>query len=248
MAGLVVLTSCAGRKSKLERMQLNCTQRITKALQSYKAKKYAMAITRFEDARIQCSGSPVMDTVLFYLGMANVKSKKYIEARTEFQRLVQDFPGSPFFDEAKFRIGYAVFKQSSPINRDQKETKESIRLLDNFLEMYPKSPFADSAAFYRSEAYEKLATKEFKNAQFYENVNEPEAAVVYYRVFLEKFMDSKQVDQARFNTLSLLIKLDRLSEAEEMYHELLEKGKNKQLKKEAKAIYANVKKAAGGGN
>jgi pentatricopeptide repeat protein len=61
-------------------------------------------------------------------------------------------------------------------------------------------------------------------------------------------MDSKQVDQARFNALSLLIKLDRLSEAEEMYHELLEKGKNKQLQKEAKTMFANVRKTAGGGN
>lgn len=248
MAGLLMLTSCAARKNKLEKMRLDCSQRVSKGLQSYNARKYSMAITRFEDARIQCSGSPIMDTVLFYLGMANVKSKKYIEARTEFQRLVQDFPGSPFFDEAKFRIGYAVFKQSSPTNRDQKETKEAIRLFDDFLEMYPKSPFADSVAFYRTEAYEKLAEKEFKNAQFYEKINEPEAAVIYYRAFIEKFMDSKQADQARFNAFSLLIKLDRFSEAEDMYHELLEKGKNKQLQKEAKTLFANIKKAAGGVN
>ncbi|MBN1306822.1 MAG: outer membrane protein assembly factor BamD [Chitinispirillaceae bacterium] len=246
MAGFLLVTSCAARKNKLEKMQIDCAQRVSKALLSYNTKKYAMALTRFEDARMQCSGTSIMDTVLFFLGMANAKTKKYLEARVEFQRLVQDFPGSPFFEEAKFRIGYVVFKQSNPANRDQKETREAIRLLDNFIELYPKSPFVDSAAFYRTEAYEKLATKDFRNAQFYEKINEPEAAVVYYRAFISQFIDSKMVDQARFNAFVLLLKLDRIGEAKELYDALIEKGKNKELQKEAKILFANAKRASAG--
>jgi outer membrane protein assembly factor BamD len=241
IAGMLLLASCAST-NKLEKMKLNCAERVSKALELYKAKKYSRALVRFEDARLQCSGSPVMDTVLFFLGMTNAKTKKYIEARTEFQRLTQDFPGSPFFEEAKFRIGYVVFMQSSPFNRDQKETKEAIRLLDNYIELNPKSPFADSALHYRTEAYEKLAKKEFENAQFYEKINERESAVVYYRAFLNQFIDSKLVDQARFNVMKLLVKLDRKSEAIEFYNELLNKGKNKELKKTAKELFADRQK------
>ena len=237
VAGMVAFASCAST-NKMEKMKLDCTERVTKALELYKAKKYSSVLVRLEDARMQCNGSPIMDTVLFYLGMANVKTKKYVEARTEFQRLTQDFPGSPFFDEAKFRIGYSVFKQSSPYNRDQQETREAIRLFDDYMETYPKSPFIDSAAFYRTEAYEKLATKEFKSAQFYEKVHEPDAAVVYYRTFIGQFPDSKLLDQARFNALSILIKLGRDTEARELLDELLAKGTSKALKKQAKALFA----------
>lgn len=237
----ILLTSCAST-NKFEKMKLDCTERVTKALELYRLKKYSSALVRLEDARIQCSGNPIMDTVLFYLGMSNVKTKKYVEGRTEFQRLTQDFPGSPFFDEAKFRIGYSVFKQSSPYNRDQQETREAIRLFDDYIETYPKSSFIDSAVFYRSEAYEKLASKEFKNAQFYEKVNEPDAAVVYYRTFISQYADSKQVDQARFNALSILKKEGRDSEAQELLDELLEKGKNKELKKQAKALFSPGRK------
>ena len=237
-AGIILLSSCSSSK-KLEKMQLDCTERVTKALKLYKAKKYSSVLVRLEDARMQCGGSQIMDTVLFYLGMANVKTKKYVEARTEFQRLVQDFPGSPFFDEAKFRIGYAVFMQSSPYNRDQRETREAIRLFDDYVETFPNSSFADSAVFYRKEAYEKLATKEFKNAQFYEKVNEPDAAVVYYRTFMGQFPDSKLIDQARYNAIALLVKLDREAEAKELLAELLDKGSSKALKKEAKALLSS---------
>jgi outer membrane assembly lipoprotein YfiO len=174
--------------------------------------------------------------------MTNAKTKKYIEARTEFERLTQDFPGSPFFEEAKFRIGYVVFLQSNPSNRDQKETKEAIRLLDNFIELNPKSPFIDSAMYYHTLAYEKLAKKDFENAQFYEKINERDAAVVYYRAFLDQFIDSKLADQARYNAIELLLKLDRVSEAIEMREELLNNGKNKELQKKARALFANLKK------
>jgi outer membrane protein assembly factor BamD len=239
----ILLTSCA-TTSKFEKMKIDCTNRVTKALEQYRLKKYSSALVRLEDARTQCSGSLIMDTVLFYLGMSNVKTKKYVEARTEFQRLTQDFPGSPFFDEAKFRIGYTVFKQSGPYNRDQKETREAIRLFDDYIETYPKSTFVDSAVFYRGEAFEKLATKEFKNARFYEKVNEPDAAVVYYRTFISQYADSKLADQARFNALSILMKQGRTSEARDLLTELLEKGRDKELQKQAKALFAPGRKGA----
>jgi len=244
LAVVVCLTSCAARKGRLEKMQMDCTERITKGLENYKKKKYASALTRLEDARMQCSGTPVMDTVLFYLGMANIKTKKYTEARTEFQRLVQEYPGSPFFDEAKFRIGYSVYRQSNKFDRDQKETREAIRIFDGVIESYPESRFIDSVIHYRSEAYEKLATKEFENAEFYVKISEPEAAAVYFRAFLDQFSDSKLADRARLMELSLLVKLDRMAEASERYEELMEKSRSEETKKEAKLLLGTVNKSA----
>lgn len=237
LAACLVLFSCASQ-NKLEKMQQDCEARISQALKRYEKGRYSSVQLALEDARTQCSGSPVMDTVLFYLGMSNLQMKNYIEARTEFQRLVQDFPGSPFFDEAKFRIAYTVLKQSSRYDRDQKETNEALSLFDRLIEMYPNSAFIDSAIFYRKEAYEKLAFKEFKNAQFYEKVNEYESAVVYYRSFMSEYPDSKLYDQAQYNSIVLLKKLDRIQEAKELLSEFLEKGKDKKLKKEAKELFS----------
>ncbi len=242
-AGVMLFASCAGT-NKLEKKVEDCAERISRGIELYHGKRYGMALARLEDARTQCSGSPSMDTVLFYLGMTNVKQKKFIEARTEFQRLVQDFPGSPFFDEAKFRIGYVVFQQSHPLNRDQKETREALRLLEDYVESYPSSSMIDSARFYRNEAYEKLALKEFKNAQFYEKIDEPEAAVVYYRAFLNQFPESKLVDQARFTATEILLRLDRNAEAEELRDELIERGKNKELQKKVKTLFPQKSKGA----
>ncbi|MCX7725721.1 MAG: outer membrane protein assembly factor BamD [Chitinispirillaceae bacterium] len=231
----LIFLSCAARK-KID-VSLDCSQRVAKIIELYNSKKYSFALSRIEDAKMQCSGTELMDTILYYSGMINIKTKKYLEAQTEFQKLVQDFPTSPFSIEAKFRIAYAVFKQSASPHHDQKETKEAIRLFDNFIDLYPNTPFTDSAIYYRTEAYEKLALKEFRNAQFYEKINEPEAAVIYYKVFLSQFADSRLVDKARYNAFLLLVKLNRFTEAKELYTELIERGKDKELIKEATAIY-----------
>lgn len=248
VSAALVLVTCSGG-NKLEKQRLDCTERVEKSIELYHSGKYSSAVYRLEDAKIQCSGSEVMDTVFYYLGMANMYSKKYIEARTEFQRLVQDFPGSPYFDEAKFRIGYVVFQQSNPVTKDQKETREAIRLFDSFIESYPRSAFADSALFYRTKAYEKLALKEFNNSVFYVNAKEPEAAVVYFKIFLTQFADSKLADQARYNIIELLIKLGRIAEAREQYEDFMEKVKNEDLRKSAETftIKLNIKSPDNGG-
>jgi len=240
---VALLGSCAGG-NKLEKQRLDCAERVAKALDQYKKKKYASVVYRLEDTRTQCNGSPVMDTVLYYLGMANFMDHKYIEARTEFQRLVQDFPGSPFFDEAKFRIGCSVFMQGHPSDRDQKETREAIRLFDSFIESYPRSAFVDSVNYYRTQAYEKLAKKEFDNAEFYVKANEPEAAVVYFKVFLTQFSDSRLADQARYNAIELLVKLSRTAEAVELYDDFMREGKNRELMKAAGTLTARYRKPA----
>jgi outer membrane protein assembly factor BamD (BamD/ComL family) len=120
-------------------------------------------------------------------------------------------------------------------------------LLDDFIESFPRSPFADSAMYYRTEAYEKLALKEFNNAVFYVNAKEPESAVVYYKTFMTQFVNSRLVDQARFNSIELLLKLNRTSEALDLQDELLTKGKNKALQKAARVLTGKIKRTADGG-
>ena len=240
IAGMLILGSCAGG-NKLEKRKADCAERIEKSIGFYNAKKYSRAMVKLEDARMQCGGNPNMDTILYYLGMTDAKMKKFVEARTEFQRLVQDFPESPFYEEAKFRIGYVVYLQSNPTNLDQQETREAVRLLDDFIEMNPQSSFMDSARYYRTEAYEKLAKKEFDNAVFYERINEKEAAIVYYRTFLNQYIDSRLVDQVRINMVELLLKLGRESEAAEMCDDFLKNGKDKELRKRAKNLLAGLK-------
>lgn len=168
-----------------------------------------------------------MDSILYYLGMADLKSKNYIEGRTNFELLAQDYHQSPFHKEAQFRIGYAVYMQSHPSGRDQQETKEAISLFRDFLDENPDGPFADSARKYLDLSYEKLAKKEFDAANFYIKIDEFESAVVCFKTFLLDHPQSKYVDQARYTAAELLIKLNRKSESKELLDALIQNSSDK---------------------
>jgi outer membrane protein assembly factor BamD len=234
-ACLVLPASAAFKKGKDR--TVDCSKKLNEALLLYKNKRYSQAQLKLSDMKVQCNGSSVMDSVLYYLGMTDIFTKKYIEARTEMELLVQDYPQSAFFKEAKFRIPYCVYKQSNSYERDQKETEEAIRLFRDYLTESSSTGWEmDSARYYYKDAIEKMAKKEFQAAKFYERVEKYEAAVVYYRTFLDDFPESKFSDEAQLNLLQILVHLERNAEAQEALDEMVTKNTNPDLIKKAKEI------------
>ncbi|HEX2955775.1 MAG TPA: outer membrane protein assembly factor BamD [Chitinispirillaceae bacterium] len=234
---LVLPVSAAIKSKKGKDRTVDCSKKLNEAILLYKNKRYSQAQLKLSDIKVQCNGSPVMDSVLYYLGMSDIMAKKYIEARTEMELLVQDYPQSAFFNEAKFRVPYCVYKQSSSYERDQKETEEAIRLFRDFLTESPSTGWEmDSARFYYKEAIEKMAKKEFQAAKFYERVERYEAAVVYYRTFLNDYPESKFSDEAQLNMLQILVRLERNAEAQEALDEIITQNRNTELIKKAKEI------------
>lgn len=244
IAKLLTLTVCIllpvsaiGKPKKSKDRTVDCSRKLNESVQLYKKGRFSQAQLKLADMKMQCNGSPVMDSVLYYLGMSNIQTKKYIEGRTEMELLVQDFPNSVFFNEAKFRIPFCVYKQSHSYERDQEETHEAIRLFRDYLNESPSDGWEmDSARFYYKEAIEKLAKKEFQAARFYETVERYEAAIVYYRTFLSEFPESKFSDEARLNVLALLVRLERTAEAQEALEEIVTQNPNKETVQKAKEI------------
>jgi outer membrane protein assembly factor BamD len=220
---------------------VDCSKKLNEALLLYKNKRYSQAQLKLTDMKVQCNGSSVMDSVLYYLGMTDIFTKKYIEARTEMELLVQDYPLSAFFNEAKFRVPFCVYKQSASFDRDQKETEEAIRLFRDYLTESSSTGWEmDSARYYYKDAIEKMAKKEFQAAKFYERVQRYEAAVVYYRAFLNDYPESKFSDEAQLNILQILVRLERNAEAQEALDEMVAKNDNPELIQKAKDIVQKV--------
>lgn len=234
---LVLPVSASLKIKKIKDRTVDCSKKLNEAILMYKNKRYSQAQLKLADMKVQCNGSSVMDSVLYYLGMSDILTKKYIEARTEMELLVQDYPQSAFFDEAKFRIPYCVYKQSNSYDRDQKETEESIRLFRDYLTESSSTGWEmDSARYYYKDAIDKMAKKEFQAAKFYERVEKYEAAVVYYRTFLSDYPESKFSDEAQLNMIQILVKLERSAEAQEAVEDIVSKNGNPELIKKAKEI------------
>lgn len=249
MKRIIVISLCiatmftvpAFSKTKKKAKLFDCSKAISEAISYYNNGKYARVKTLLDKAKVQCSGSPVMDSILYYLAMSELKDKYFIEARANFELLAQDYPNSPFHQEAQFRIGYAVFKQSHSSSRDQAETKEAISIFRDYLDYNPDGEVADSVKKYLNECYNKLAEKDFNAANFYIKIHELESAVVSFKTFIQEHSESGFVDQARLITADLLMQLDRKSESREFLDALIQNSTDQVLISKAHSLLKKLK-------
>jgi outer membrane protein assembly factor BamD len=218
----VPFLSCTGDSSKklIKQGLYKCQERLGTAAQLMERRNFTGALRILEEVKYQCGGSPFMDTVYYYAAMSNFRLKQYEDARFEFETLYREHPRSPFAEEAHFRLAHMRFIQSHPPRRDQSETKEAMRLFNDYLDLFPKGAFADSAKALFMTGLNRLAEKEFNTARFYLRQREHEAALIYYRSVLREYPDSKFAPEAVVGMAEMLVLLGRTEDAEDVIEEL----------------------------
>jgi len=223
------------RRKKQSRL-IDCSVKLKKVVAAYGKKHYGEVEIDLAEMKTSCSGHNAMDSIIYFLGMAYLLDKKPEEAKYEFQEIMRDFPKSPFFEEAHFRIGHCSHAAAPTYERDQADTREAIRQLNEFLDTYGDSRFADSARYYLAEANEKLAKKEFMSARFYEKISEFEAAIIYYKTVVSDFPGSKYVPEAKLQMAEDLVKVRRPAEAVQVLDEILSEPAPDDIRIKAKAL------------
>jgi len=228
----------AARTKKL----YDCSGKIQKAIEKYNKKKYLDCQDILTEVLTQCPGHSAYDTALYYQAKSMLATKKYDEAKTEFDRLASTYPNSPFYEEAFFRIGQCMFLESNAPDLDQATTKDAQGRLKDFCESFSKSLYADSARAVIALTEEKLAEKEFLNARFYEKIDQFEAAVVYYKMVIQGFPQSKLVPEAMLAMAEDLIKSNRMGEAATTLDDLTSRTNDDAVLKKARSLKSKLSK------
>jgi outer membrane protein assembly factor BamD len=242
VASVVLLGSLqaeAAWKSR-RRKRYDCARQLQRALTRYEKGRFNEVKAILAETKMQCNGHNAMDSILYYLGIAKLKTRSPQEAKIEFERLVIDFANSAFHEEALFRIGHCSYAASNPPMRDQSTTRDAVRELNNFIDTYPESPFADSAQKYLKKSYEKLAEKEYRNARFYEKIEKWESAIVYYRELITAYPESKYVPESKYAIAHALNLVQRPTEARDILKRLLEEKPGSEIERKARLLLSRL--------
>ena len=234
----VIVSGCGSSSStKLIKKGLyNCNSRLETAMKRMEKRNYSDAIRIFDEIKYQCGGSSLMDTVYYHAAMSHFHLKQYSDARVEFESLQMEYPRSPFVEESHYRIGQMRYLRSHNARRDQTETKEAIRLLGDYIDLYPNGVFADSARHFRTLAVEKLAEKEFRNAMFYRRQKEHNASLIYFNTLLTQYPQSKFIPEAVVGTVEALTAVGRVEDARETLETLEMADFSEPLQKRLEAV------------
>ena len=160
-----------------------------------------------------CQGTGFAERSQFMLAESHFRLEEWIEARGEYSSFAMNFPGSPYAETASYRKAVAAYRMSYSDGRDESNTLSAIQDFERFRSDYPSSPLLDSAGFFLDSLTERQAERELKVATLYWRMNEPQAAAVYLKEFLDNYLRSPRWNESALLLIDCYIKLEQFEQA-----------------------------------
>jgi outer membrane protein assembly factor BamD len=193
LLAIVIFYNCAGTKPQPD---WTASQYFKYAKAKFDDEDYFDAANEFTVVVLRYAGSTVADSAQLYLADCHYNMEEYIIAAAEYEKLITNMSRSPLVPEAQYKLAESYFQLSPRPSLDQNYTEKAMREYQNFIEDYPNSELKESAEKKILLCREKLATKQYKNAEGYRKMREFKAAIIYYGIVIDEYYDTTLADDA----------------------------------------------------
>lgn len=135
---------------------------------------------------------------MMYAAACFEKEKEYIDAISAYEALAARYPQSGYRNDALYRAAFCRYNISTKHARDERTMNNALAALTKAVEADPGHESAGDASGKIAEISQQLAAMNFEKARFYDEIrHNPEAAIVAYTDFIEKFPASKSTEKAK---------------------------------------------------
>ena len=208
----LLLASCSN-KTYTGSLTDKCVAEYKDAETQFKEAKYWSAKEDLDEILQNCTGTGVMEEAHFLLAESHFRLEEWIEARAEYGSFVNFFPGSPFAETAAYRKAVSAYNLSYKDSRDQSNTSFAIRDFNQFGLEHPNSALIDSAFMYLDSLNNRVAENDFQIARLYFRMDEPGAAAIYLKEFLDEFPKSPRQKEAFLMIVNSYIEMKEFAAA-----------------------------------
>ena len=188
---VALFSGCSSDSSNRVTHTQFCKNKYDKAEELFKKEKYGRVIDKAEEIMSYCAGTGYLEQTSFLLAESHFNLENWIEARGEYGSFIANFPGSPFAESAEFKKAICSFNMEFRVSRDEANTTVAMKDFERYLSNHPDTPLRDSINYYYGLLVERIAEKEFQTARLYLRMDKPQAAVIYFKEFLETYQNSK---------------------------------------------------------
>ena len=154
-----------------------------------------------------------------YLGEGSAES--LVLAIAEFQEFLSFYPTHARADYAQYKLGLAHFRQMRAPQRDQTETRDSIREFETFVTRYPNSSLLPEVQNRLREAKDRLSEAEFEVGRFYFRIHWYPGAIERLTALLKDDPEFTSRDGAYYYLGESLLQVGRKAEALPLFEKLV---------------------------
>lgn len=205
LISLAILSSCSEYQKALKSEDIAEKFKIGDSL--YSQGKYAKANKLFAQIVPNYRGKPQAEKLMYLYSNSFYKMGDYYVAGYQFERFATSYPKSEKLEEAYFLSAKSYYMLSPVYTKDQKETKEALEKIQNFIDLYPDSEYVAEANKLIKELDFKLEKKAFEIAKQYNRISDYPASVKSFDNFLFDFPGSSLKEEALFYRLDSAYKL-----------------------------------------
>lgn len=139
---------------------------------------------------------------------------QYEEAVTAGKRYLNLYPESSDAAYAQYIIGLAYWKQIPSVTQDQRTSQQTLEAMKAVIDNYPDSEYVEDAQAKMRFARDQLAGKEMQIGRYYLERKEYIAAVSRFRVVVETYPMTNQIEEALARLVETYYAMGLASEAQ----------------------------------
>ena len=173
----------------------------------YNEGKFAKANRLFAQIVPNYRGKPQAEKLMYLYSNTFYKMRDFYIAGYQFERFASSYPKSEKLEEASFLSAKSYYQLSPVYSKEQKETKEAIEKLQEFINLFPGSKYISEANTLVQELDFKLEKKAYEIARQYNHISDYPASVRSFDNFIFEFPGSKLRENALFYRLDSAYKL-----------------------------------------
>ena len=202
---LVTLSSCSEYQKALKSEDTATKFKLGEEL--YNAGKYDKANKLFAQIVPSYRGKPQAEKLMYLYSQSFYKMRDYYIAGYQFERFASSYPQSEKLEEASFLSAKSNYMLSPAYTKDQKETKQAIEKLQEFINLFPDAEYVAEANQLVKELDYKLELKSFSIAKQYDQISDFDASIKSFDNFIFEFPGSILREDALFYKLDASYKL-----------------------------------------
>jgi outer membrane protein assembly factor BamD len=174
-----------------------------------------------------------------YLGEGS--SEALVLAINEFREFLTFYPTNRRADYAQYKLGLAHFRQMRAPQRDQTETRDTIKELETLVQRYPNSSLMPEAKAKLREARDRLDEADYLVGFFYFRQRWYPGAIDRFKAVLKQDAEYTGRDAVYFNLAESYVKIKRPAEALPLYERLVEEFQQSEYLVEARKRITELK-------
>jgi outer membrane protein assembly factor BamD len=172
------------------------------------------AVESFEELDRQYPYTEAARKSQVMMAFASYRRGDYENAISASKRYLSLYPGTPDAAYAQYIIGMSYYHQIPVVTRDQQATREAMQAMQDIINNYPDSVYANDAREKYAAARDQLAGKEMQIGRYYQERREYVAAINRFKVVVTDYQTTPQVEEALYRIVEANMALGVVPEAQ----------------------------------